>query len=360
MKEKIKAVSLQTITQEADIPLNVTIELLTRCNLKCTHCYIPERVSEGLAEEVVARLLRELKELGALYLNLTGGEIFLRKNSMGIIRDARSLGFSVNLLSNATLINEDIVKELADLHISSFGTTIFSLNQEVHEAITGVNGSLRKALENVALLKKHGIAVEIKTPILKPNRHEFREVGKFCAKNGFDFNPCPTISSKMNGDTSVRDLRIDDDGMDDAIDLILAGSSPEAEALLDKVRRDESICPSLKNTLFIDASGEVFPCISFRHKLGDVFSSDLKTIWQNSPGRKYLLSLKKRDLQKCSTCGLKEKCVHCPGHALLEDGSPLACSSDSKRTAESEYRVMRKGGTPGKGARFNTRADRCL
>ena len=240
MKENIQAISLQTITKEANIPFNVTVELLTKCNLKCNHCYIPERISDGLDDKAIVILLRELREMGALYLNLTGGEIFLRKNILNTIREARIMGFSVNLLSNATLLDEKIIKELSDLNISSFGTTIFSLNSDIHDGITGVKGSLEKIIVNVCLLKKYHIPVEIKTPIMTANQSCFRELEKFCIENNFLFIPSPTISSKTNGDTSVRELRVDDDGMDDAIDMIVRNSPDAVEEMLEQMRNEDT------------------------------------------------------------------------------------------------------------------------
>lgn len=253
------------------------------------------------------------------------------------------MGFSVNLLSNATQMDESTIQKLADLHISSFGTTLFSLKPSVHDAITGVNGSLTKTLSNIALLKEYSINIEVKTPIMKTNQLHYGEVQQFCDENGFSFTPTPTITSRTNGDTSTWKLRVADEHLDAIAEMIMRRTSEAAEAILRADKEDESLCPNIRNSIFVDARGEIFPCINFHYKLGDVFSTDVQGAWF-SPEREYLLALKKSNLTECLSCDLQQVCYRCPGLALMEDGSLFACSSSAKRMAEAEHRISRKGG----------------
>lgn len=90
-----KSMSLQDIASAAfknTIPYQATIELLTQCNLRCEHCYIPSHTCSGLPYEKVIDVLNQLRRLGTFELLLTGGEIFLRKDILDIIAHARKLG----------------------------------------------------------------------------------------------------------------------------------------------------------------------------------------------------------------------------------------------------------------------------
>ncbi len=129
-----------------ETPISATIELTTLCNWKCKHCYINFHDEKGLSELKVKELLRDLRELGVHQLVLTGGEIFIRKDILRIIKYAKELHFRVNILSNASLITEEVAKELSNLYITDYSLTIFSLDEDIHDNITGVKGSLRAAL----------------------------------------------------------------------------------------------------------------------------------------------------------------------------------------------------------------------
>ena len=163
-------------------PVSAVIELLTECNLRCKHCYIPSHTNKGMSTEKIKSLLYELHAMGVLNISFTGGEIFLHPHIMDFIALARSLHMRVFLLSNGTLLNESIVKSLSELHISEFSTTMFSLDPKVHDFITSQPGSLDILLKNLQLLKKYNINVKIKTPLLDVNAFEYRDIKKYCEK----------------------------------------------------------------------------------------------------------------------------------------------------------------------------------
>lgn len=168
-------------------PVSAMIELLTQCNLRCKHCYIPSYTDPGLNYEKINDLLVELHNLGVLNITFTGGEIFLHPHIIDFITLARKLHMRVFLLSNGTLLNENDVKILSDLHIAEFSTTMFSLDPKIHDFITSRPGSLNILLNNLNLLKKYNIPVQIKTPLLDVNAFSYREVKKYCDENNFLF-----------------------------------------------------------------------------------------------------------------------------------------------------------------------------
>jgi len=64
-----------------NIPVYAQMELTYTCNLKCIHCYtVADFFQKELSNKDVKRIIDQLAELGTLYLALTGGEIFTRKD----------------------------------------------------------------------------------------------------------------------------------------------------------------------------------------------------------------------------------------------------------------------------------------
>lgn len=106
-------------------PVSVMIELLTKCNLNCEHCYLPSHSNKGLDFDTIKLLFRDLRKLGIMNVSLTGGEIFLREDIFEIIELARRNQMRVFLLSNGTLLNKSKVTKLINLNIAEFSTTIF-------------------------------------------------------------------------------------------------------------------------------------------------------------------------------------------------------------------------------------------
>lgn len=328
--------SLNTIgryTYEKRIPQNATIELLTLCNLKCEHCYIPEHDDNGLEYSTLVDLFVQLRRMGTMNLVLTGGELFLRKDIIPIITIARNLGFRVALLSNATLLTEEQIRQLAELYIEVFSTTIFSLDAEINDSITGVKGSLYKILENILKMKDYGIKVEVKTPLMKKNKFAYKDLQVFCDSNNFNYIPSLLINSRYNGDRTTYNLRIDREDLLQINQEI--GKLLNVEITkLEELKNLKDICPSIRNNVYIDSSGDVFPCNSFMFNVGNIKKQQFKDIWLYSKDLKYLTSITKEDLIECTNCELEKYCTRCPGRALLEDGSIFACSSMDKTMAE--------------------------
>lgn len=311
------------------IPINATIELVTQCNLRCEHCYIPAHTSTGLPFEQITSILDQLHEMGTLYLLLTGGEIFLRPDIMEIIRYARRKGLRVTLFSNATCVTEEQIAELKELHITQFSCTIFSMNPEIHDAITGVKGSLQKTLRTMALVKKYGIPGDVKNVIMKRNLADWKAVHEYAVENGFSHVAPPNVVPKSNGDKSPLELALNFEQTRDV--WRQQDECGLKEPFQKGWNESDYICKPLQNSIFIDSNGDLYPCISLYYKFGNILQQPLRDIWNKSEKHKYILSLKKKDFSICTACETKEYCSKCPGNALLEKGDCFACSTLDKR-----------------------------
>jgi hypothetical protein len=75
-----------------------------RCQLNCAHCLTKSLVDEQRAEmtaDQAVRAIRDLAKLGALFVNLTGGEPLLRDDLFEIVAEAaRDRGLLVTVASN--------------------------------------------------------------------------------------------------------------------------------------------------------------------------------------------------------------------------------------------------------------------
>src|SRR5713101_832116 len=86
---------------ERCIPLNVTLEITLRCNLRCVHCYnfdrdlpyLPlKKREEELSDVEILRILDQVRDEGCLYLALTGGEALLHPRLDDFVRHAAQAG----------------------------------------------------------------------------------------------------------------------------------------------------------------------------------------------------------------------------------------------------------------------------
>ena len=117
---------------ETRIPINGTIEITFRCNLRCAHCYCSyESKKEEMSYKEICHIFDEIADAGCLWLVITGGELFLRDDFLDIYTYAKKKGLIITLFTNGTLITPyiaDYLKEYSPfaIEISLYGVTLLS------------------------------------------------------------------------------------------------------------------------------------------------------------------------------------------------------------------------------------------
>ena len=95
-------------------PINVTWELTLACNLMCKHCgsAAGKCRSNELSLERALKLCTELKKLGTKEVTLIGGEPLISDKWFSVAKKLNELEIKVNFVSNGTIMNKKIVKQL--------------------------------------------------------------------------------------------------------------------------------------------------------------------------------------------------------------------------------------------------------
>lgn len=285
-------------------------------------------------------MLRQVRKLGVLNLNFTGGEIFTRDDIFEIIEEARKLYCSTTILSNASLLNENMIRRLSTLYINNFSTTIFSMIGEVHDAVTGIEGSFRDSIKNILLLREYGVPVTIKTPILTINKDSYLTVRDFCKKERIMFTMSPTIFAKSNGDLAVHALRVNNEDLKRAV-IESDKETSHYKAVRTFIHDYPEPCATVYTNLAINCKGDVTPCNSMYYILGNVLEDSIENIWNNSKELEFIRSIKKSDLE-CNSCYLEEYCERCPGIALLENNTFYGCCDSCRAEALFRYENERR------------------
>lgn len=327
----LEFIDLYKIADEHRIPMSVTIELNTTCNLRCEHCYIPEWNNPGLSFDQIRSVFEQLRILGTFELVLTGGEVFSRPDALRIIELARTMGFEVIVFTNGTRITQEIAQKLSELYIGLVSISIFSLDPNVHDSITKRAGSLKKVLETVDLLQHYSVPLQLKSVIMKKNLASIRQLRDYCNERGIDYLATPYLFPKANGDSSNLGFRLDGSEMNFAVEIydeiIGFQESPK--------NPNDLMCPPLLHSFGIAADGTMTPCNTMFYSVGNVLDKPIKEIWESQKLRR-IQSLTISDVSGCASCLLSAKCVRSAGNALLETGnmlaeSPVACSVTKAR-----------------------------
>lgn len=321
---------LENKCRAKNIPYAVIFELTYHCNLSCKHCYILENNRRELSGEKVKGILDQLVDMGTFYLCFTGGEIFTRSDCLDILAYAKRKGFLIVILTNGTLIDQNIADFLKEIKPRGIEISLLGAVPETHDAITGMVGSFDKTVEAIKLLVAHGIKVTTKTSLMKSNIKEYKQIKALSENLGAVSKTGARILPQKNGGVGPQQLNICWEDRkrylhDEALDESFITD-------FDEVHQGTLICKAGKMFASINPYGDVNPCILLPVDLGNLNEKSFRDIWydRNNNTLNEIRNLKESHLEKCSICTLSSLCQRCAGAAYLETKnfrgpSSLAC-----------------------------------
>lgn len=296
------------------------IELTSRCNERCVHCYIPHESKNMDIEKTLAiDVLDQLKELGTLGLTLSGGELFLHKNIAEILHHARKNDFSISVLSNITLLNDDLIRVLKDINISQIQVSVYSMKDEEHDAITQLKGSHAKTMENMERLLAADIPAQISCPVMKINKNSYKDVLRWAydhkikaysdfimmAKTNFD---CTNLDNRINMQevgSLIRDMLKVDEDYRTLLDIEPKSKDMEKYA-------KQPVCGVGMDNICMTADGNFYPCSGWQgYVLGNAYKQQIKDIWEHSERIKYLRTITNASFPQCMKCDARDYCAMC-------------------------------------------------
>ena len=309
------------------------IELTSRCNEKCRHCYLPgSRDMHDLDTALVMDLMDQLAEMGTLGLTLSGGECLLHKNFIPILERAREKDFSISILSNVTLLNDELLRAIKIANIKLLQVSIYSMLPEEHDWITQLPGSLKKTLTSVEKLIAADIPVQISCPTMKKNYKSYKDVLKWAYDHNIKGYTDYIMMARI--DNSTDNLECCRMTLPETRELLedIIHSDIEYKALLDSSEQfivpenlaEQPVCGAGCDSMCVAANGDFYPCSGFQgYFLGNAYEMSVADVWTKSDAIKKLRGIRWKDFPKCLKCEAKPFCAMCMSRNMNEERSIL-------------------------------------
>jgi radical SAM protein with 4Fe4S-binding SPASM domain len=343
------------------VPISAQIDLTYRCNERCVHCYLDHDDHGEMNTAEIKDLLDQMADAGVFYLNLSGGEILMRRDFFEILEHARLRTFCVKLKTNGVLIRKKEAQRLRALGVESIQISVYSHRAEVHDAITKMPGSFRQSIEAARLLRAEGLNVTFANVLMTENAADYQGVRALAAEVGAKATLDPTVTPMMDGDRSVLQLNVDRKKLQEVFrDAALVGDVEEfctPPAGVDESALDMLPCSAGHTACYVSPYGDVYPCVQFPLACGNVRQTKFADIWRDSPQLNEVRSITLRDMQSCSQCAHGATCTRCPGLAYLEGDmrgpSIQDCEKSYARTGIPSENFKRKNAAPRPAASLN-------
>lgn len=313
---------------------NLHIEITSMCNERCVHCYIPhENKINSMDPDLFYNILEQCKRMNLLHLTISGGEPMTHNNFINFLKKCNEYNFSVNILSNLTLLNKATLEEMKRNHLLSVQTSLYSMDANIHDAITQTKGSFEKTMSAVLTLIENDIPLQISCPIMKQNMNCYYDVADWGKEHNINVSSDYVIIARYNHTTQNLSNRLSINDVKEVIDQRIVNEPHYLELMVKETEKkkdmnpDDFICSVCHSSICIAENGNVYPCAGWQGcVVGSINETPLSEIWNDSIKVQYLRNLRRRDFPKCIKCPENEFCTMCMVRNANEDssGDPLA------------------------------------
>lgn len=292
------------------------IEICDFCNLKCKHCYnesSPVR-NHFMKYEDFQYVCEQLLDIGIKRIQIIGGEPFCNKEIKKMIQYAQTKFESIEIFTNGTMLDEQWIDFIGMYNNIKLAFSVYSYIEKEHDSVTMVNGSYKRTLNAIELVKIKKIKYRVATVHMKGCL-----VGE---KNTelFTINPYKDIV-RLAGRGSVNLLS------PELLNKKLI-TKETFETPIDKRRVLNNMRGNrcFNSRLYISCDMDIYPCVMER-KLshGNLKNRKLKDLIDNK-----ICSLSKDYIEECNECEFRYACYDCRPDRISDSlyAKPYYCTYD--------------------------------
>ena len=308
--------------------VSALFEITPRCNFQCVHCYVgsDRKLSDTLSYDDVIKVLDVLHKNGILFLSFSGGDPLLRSDFKDIYLYAKKKGFMVDILTNGTMITEELVEVFQEYPPILVDVSIYGTSNSTYEKITGNKNGFDLLLRGLKLLKKGGIRFALKGILMRDNYHELKEMEEISNAYGaenFRYNSELVADRQCTDAPKTHEI----DALEGVLNEIVNGSNTELMKKRGELISSGSETDNYRSEMVyrcgigdlavhINYLGEMGPCVECIDRK-NIFEYEFDELCAEF--EKFKL-MEAKPSYKCYDCKYKTFCSSCPQARKREYG----------------------------------------
>jgi len=289
------------------LPVSISIEPTTSCNLRCPECPSGLRsftrdtgmLNENFFKETIDSLYKDLLYL-IFYFQ---GEPYLNPQFLEMVNYASQKGIYTATSTNAHYLTDEMAKKTVESGLDRLIISIDGTTQEVYESYR-VGGKLDKVLQGAQNMVKWKKELKSNTPhlifqflVVKPNEHQIEDAKKLTKELGVD-----EIRFKT---AQLYDYELGNDLMPTIDEYSRYKKNKDGTYSIKNKLLNH--CWKLWHSCVITWDGKVVPCCfdkDAQHQLGDLQKNTFSNLWQSEPYQNFRRSLLKSrsEIDICKNC----------------------------------------------------------
>lgn len=299
-------------------PYRMDLAVTYRCNNDCAHCYnARERDFPEMDTAQWLDILDDLWELGIPHVVFTGGEPTLRSDLPELIAHAEKSGQITGLNTNARRLSDpEFVEQLVDAGLDHVQVTLESCDADVHDRMVRARGAYAQTIAGLKNALAGRLYVMTNTTMLQTNVHTLPATLDALADIGV-----PTVGLNAlihSGSGLTVGAGLAESELPPLLDMAIRKTTARGQRLVWytptqycrfnplKLDLGPKGCTAALYSMCVEPNGDVLPCQSYYHPVGNLLTDDWSSIWDHE----LCVQLReRRNLPaKCDGCSLVAEC----------------------------------------------------
>lgn len=167
---------------------SVDVYLTYRCNLRCSHCFLGEKLEEGthFDRQLVRKLIESAPRWGTEEMTFLGGEPTLYPQLGELILLAQGRGMRARLVTNGQKSFKEFVETFEGPELPHVCFSVDGAGPEVHDAVRG-RGAFDRLIRGIAAAREKGYLTSGIVSLSRANAEDCERILELCERLGFAY-----------------------------------------------------------------------------------------------------------------------------------------------------------------------------
>ena len=273
----------QHLLSKASRLSHAQVGLTNACPQNCEYCYNKNRTGKTMETGQIIQLIKDLKSLGIFWLGFTGGEPLLNKDIVKITESAGD-DCTIKLFTTGCTLTPRLAKDLQQAGLLYVSVSLDHWEAEIHDRVRRYEGAFKTALKAIKIFKDLGNVHVGVSAVLSKNMLQNQETEQFLeflislgVHEAWLSETKPSLDKFWNPDLVINEK--------ERLALV---------ALQDRYNKEGKItvnylghfegreyfgCNAGHKMIYIDAFGEVSPCVFTPITMGNIRQESIQEIY---------------------------------------------------------------------------------